>query len=175
MLSKGPPAPLAQRIVTCRGPRWRPWLWAAIGMCPLAASRRCPLTAISSRWVLAAGTRQPCPCRPRPARLGRGEAVPAASSGTSVRGALPGVIARFPLTAVTGIKRYGMQETPLTDRCRTVSGRRASGALDGNDGRPLPRSGPSHLKSRWATHFTDDSVVRLTMCPAVKPSTLTAR
>jgi hypothetical protein len=30
-------------------------VWAAIGICPLAASRRCLLTAISSRIVLAAG------------------------------------------------------------------------------------------------------------------------
>lgn len=34
---------------------------------PLAASRLCPLTGILSRRVLAAGTRQPCRCRPRPA------------------------------------------------------------------------------------------------------------
>jgi hypothetical protein len=38
---------------------------------PAAASRRCPLTANSSRRVLAAGTRQPCRYRPRPALLGQ--------------------------------------------------------------------------------------------------------
>jgi hypothetical protein len=41
-------------------------LWAAIGICPLAASRRCPLTAISSHRVLAAGDTTPCRCRPAP-------------------------------------------------------------------------------------------------------------
>lgn len=40
-------------------------LWAVVGICLLADSRRCPLTAISSRRVLRRGTRQPCRCRPR--------------------------------------------------------------------------------------------------------------
>lgn len=38
-------------------------LWAAIGICALAASRRCPLKAISSRMVLATG-HEPLPVSP---------------------------------------------------------------------------------------------------------------
>jgi hypothetical protein len=39
-------------------------LWTAIGICPLAASRRCPPTAISSRSVLAAGDTTDLPVPP---------------------------------------------------------------------------------------------------------------
>jgi len=52
---------------------YRTWgtLWAAIGICPLAANRRCPLTAISPRSVLAAGDTTALRCCPRPALRGR--------------------------------------------------------------------------------------------------------
>jgi hypothetical protein len=45
-------------------------LVAVIGFCPLVANGRCPLTAISSRSVLAGGDGQLCRCCPRPALRG---------------------------------------------------------------------------------------------------------
>jgi hypothetical protein len=39
-------------------------MWAAIGICPLAASRRCPLMATSSRRALAAGATTAVPVLP---------------------------------------------------------------------------------------------------------------
>ena len=44
-------------------------MWAAIGICPLAASRRCPLTAMSSRRVLAAGDTTALPVPPSRVRV----------------------------------------------------------------------------------------------------------
>jgi hypothetical protein len=69
-------------------------VWAAIRICPRAANRRCPVTAISSRGVLATRSATHLPERPLPAPRGDADVDMSARSGTAgARHASPRAVA----------------------------------------------------------------------------------